>query len=61
MDNVMSRNRKYTLAVFFALANTVALFFGFMAEDAYILGQGVILGMYGAANVLKGTKNAKDK
>lgn len=52
----VSRNRKYTLAVFFALANTVALFFGFMAEDVYIMGQGIILGMYGAANVFAKAK-----
>lgn len=50
------RSRKYTLAIFFALANTVALFFGYMNDSQYVLGQGVILGMYGAANVMKGNK-----
>ena len=50
-DNIF-RNRKYSLAVFFALANTTALFFGFMDEVQYVLSQGIILGMYGAANVM---------
>ena len=56
MDDGRFRSRKYTLAVFFALANTIALFFGFMAQDMYIMGQGVILGLYSAANVMKTKK-----
>ena len=51
MDNKF-RDRKYTIAVFFALADTVGLYFNYMDANTYVLAQGVILGMYATANVL---------
>ncbi len=54
--DMIHRNRKYVLAMFAMFANTVALFTGVMEAQTYILGQGVILGMYNTANVLKEKK-----
>ena len=50
------RSRKYTLAVFFAMTNTTALFTGFLDDAQYVMSQAIILGLYGAANVLKDKK-----
>lgn len=55
------RSRKYSLAMFFAIANTIAIFFGFMSDVQYVMGQIGILGMYGAANVMNNSSKVKNK
>ena len=42
--------------MFFSIADTIGWFFNYMDGQTFVLAQGVILGMYGAANVMKGKK-----
>ena len=50
MDTVF-RSRKFQLAVFFSLADTIGFYFNYMDASLFVMAQGVILGMYGAMNV----------
>lgn len=45
------RNRKYTLAWFFSVSTTLALFFRIMDGGTYVAALALILGLYNAANV----------
>ena len=49
--DILYRNRKFQLAVFFTIADTIAFFFGLMNASEFIMSQGIILGLYGAVNV----------
>ena len=51
MTDMIFRNRKYTLAMFFACVGTVALFFGKLTGGEWVMLAGAIMGLYGAANV----------
>jgi hypothetical protein len=51
MNDLLRRQRKYTLAVFFACASTVALFWDKLDGDQYVWVVGLVLGLYGAVNV----------
>ena len=53
------RSRKFALAVFFSIADTVAVFKGIDVGlfGAFIGAQATILGLYGAANVIQAKNN----
>ena len=53
MTDLLSRQRKYTLAWFFSITTTLALFFGVLDGGAYVASLGLILGLYNAANVVQ--------
>ena len=56
METVM-RSRKFQLAVFFTLADTIGFFMNFMDASQFIAAQTLILGLYSAANIAgKGKK-----
>jgi len=56
------RSRKFGLAIFFAVSDTVALFMNVDTGQfgAYIGAQAVILGLYGAANVMEKKNDASN-
>jgi len=51
MDNMIFRQRKFTLAVVFTTATIIGLFLSFLTGGEFLMGMGAILGLYGAANV----------
>lgn len=50
MDGI-ARQRKFTMALMFAIPSVVGLFTGHVSEGSFIALAGLILGLYGAANV----------
>lgn len=44
-------SRKFVLACFFAASTTVGLYFGHIDAGNYIVAIGLVLGLYGSANV----------
>lgn len=46
------RSRKFFLACFFSVVGTFALFFGLMTGSEFIALSGLVLGLYGFANVM---------
>lgn len=51
MNDLIFRQRKYSLAVAFTLASIAGLFTGHVSEGSFIALAGLIIGLYGAANV----------
>lgn len=51
MDNRYS-SRKFMLSCFFAASTTVGLYFGHLDGGTYVAAIGMILGLYGSANVM---------
>ena len=47
----ITSDRKYFLAIFFSVVSTLGLFFGKITGGEFVTLAGVILGLYGAANV----------
>ena len=47
------RSRKFALAVFFSVSGVMALFLGKISGGEFIGLAGVVLGLYGAANVME--------
>lgn len=47
------RSRKLALAVYFSVIGTIALFTDKVSGDQFVFLAGVVLGMYGAANVME--------
>lgn len=52
MDQIF-RNRKYSLAVLFSLTSVVGLFTGALSGGEFLGAAGLILGLYGGANVME--------
>ena len=50
MDRIF-RQRKFVLALIFTFTGIAALFLGFLTGGEFIMLVGLILGLYGAANV----------
>lgn len=51
--SVRARSRKFILAVFFALTGAVALFTGHLSGAEFIGLTGLVIGLYGGANVME--------
>lgn len=51
MNDEKYRSRKFLLAVFFAVTGTLALFVGKIDGAVWVSMVGLVLGLYGAANV----------
>jgi len=47
------RSRKFGLAVFFTLTSTTALFTDYLEGGEYLAAMGLVLGLYGMANVMQ--------
>ena len=50
LNNLMLQ-RKFALAMLFSISTIVGLFTGFLLGGEFIAAMGLILGLYGAANV----------
>ena len=59
MNDSLYRSRKFGLAVFFALTTVVGLFTGYVNEGTFVANTGLILGLYGAANVAAKSKETE--
>lgn len=49
-NNIMLQ-RKFALAMLFSISTIVGLFTGFLGGGEFIAAMGLILGLYGAANI----------
>jgi len=49
--NGLMLQRKFAIAMLFSISTIVALFTGFLGGGEFITAMGLILGLYGAANV----------
>lgn len=51
MTQLIFAQRKFSLAIFFSLVITIALFTGYMDGETFSVSLGIILGLYGAGNI----------